>query len=160
MILQHINENYQKLNLQAEEIFLTKILQIYEMMKIRHGFMIVGLPFSGKTMAWKVLQNTMMDMKQAGLEEGKDVDVILLNPKAVSGNQLYGNSDPVTQEWKEGILSCKFRKFAAEESPSRKWLIFDGPVDAIWIENMNTVLDDNKKLCLTSGEIIAMNDEM
>lgn len=46
------------------------------------------------------------------------------------------------------MLSTRLRELAADGSADAKWLVCCGAVDPLWIENMNTVLDDNKKLCV------------
>ena len=131
-------------NIQVTDILMKKCMQLYETVTVRHSLMVVGLAMSMKTTVFKVLQHGMNNVK----DKSKFADVLMwaLNPKSITIDQIYGNFDMVSREWVEGIGATLVRKAAQmdadpELKPKRKWIMFDGPVDAIWIENMNTVMD-------------------
>lgn len=69
----------------------------------------------------------------------KGVQVYTCNPKCVSMGGLYGEQSALTGEWKDGLAACLFKEAASDISGSHKWVVFDGPVDAIWVENLNSV---------------------
>jgi len=145
-------------NVQEVGLFIAKILQLYYTIQVRHGLMIVGPTGGGKSSNYRVLQHAMSAL--AHQERFEKVHVDVLNPKSITMGQLYGYVDPQTTEWVDGVLAKLVLDCTKDESPDKHWVMFDGPVDALWIENMNTVLDDNKKLCLNSGQIITLTPRM
>ena len=68
-------------------------------------------PFGAKTSIWRVLQTALTMMKEEIPDDPLGVKVIdfLINPKSILMGQLYGNFDPQTNEWTDGILAIGFR---------------------------------------------------
>lgn len=151
-----------ELKMQCRAEFIVKIIQLLETMTVRHGNMLVGTTGTGKSTVAKILSLALTSLGKQGIDDYwyKTCKIQQLNPKAVTMGELFGEVNPFTNEWTEGIVSHLVKEavnaLETKEADWKRWIIYDGPVDALWIENMNTVLDDNKMLCLNNGQRIKM----
>jgi len=122
---------------------------------VSHGVMLVGPAGSGKTAVRRTLLSAMDAM------DGTTSVTRVFDPKAVRKDELFGVLDATTREWTDGLFTAALRAIidrAADEdtTPVRHWLIFDGDVDPVWVESMNSLLDDNRVLTLPNGERLAL----
>lgn len=160
-----------------------KIIELFTTLDVRIGIVQTGASGSGKSTAMQILNEsltTLRDVKAHPSKQFQRVVSFVLNPKSISMGELYGFFHPTTREWTDGLASSILRACITEkseqlmnsnstsskggatptESPGEGgpfyWVTFDGPIDVLWIESMNTVLDDNMTLCLANGERIKL----
>ena len=144
-----IKEVMQEQHLTESDAWMTKILQLYQIQNIHHGVMMVGQSATGKSAIWRVLLQALQKV------EGVEGVCHVINPKVMSKEALYGTLDSTTREWTDGLFTAILRKVVDNlrgEDSKRHWIVFDGDVDPEWVENLNSVLDDNKLLTLPNGE--------
>lgn len=149
-----IREVSRKEDLKEDENFILKVVQLGELLEIRHCVFVMGPPGSGKTTTWKILA-------KANTAAGNKTTTQDLDPKTVSTRDLYGYTNMTTKEWKNGLLSHYMQYFSEETVDGKpKWIVLDGDLDANWIESMNSVMDDNKLLTLANNGRIVVKDYM
>ncbi|CAH8607094.1 unnamed protein product [Heterobilharzia americana] len=160
--LSEIETVLQEMGLQIVSDQVLKVIQFFETLLVRHGVMLVGPTGGGKTTVYRVLAKVLANLHAANLPDGRPeyqpVKTYVLNPKSITMGELYGEVNKLTLEWHDGLLASIVRQTCVDSTQDHQWVICDGPVDALWIENMNTVLDDNKMLCLANSERIKLTN--
>lgn len=140
-----IEKAFGEMSLQYDDHFSPIILYLKHTLSVRFGIILVGPSTTGKT--------TVLNM----LSHLQDTSLIMINPKSIALDELFGHMSR-NSEWKEGIASFLIKE--ANQRVENSWIVFDGPIDSSWIENLNSVLDDNRTLCLANSERIRLKENM
>jgi dynein heavy chain, axonemal len=150
---EHVRMACENLGNHPDDLFRLKVVQLEELLEIRHCVFVMGPPGAGKSQCWRTLG-------EARTIRGDKTKYVDINPKSVKTEELYGFISMATREWKDGLLSKIMRDLGEIPDDKPKWIILDGDLDANWIESMNSVMDDNKMLTLASNERIPLKPHM
>ena len=126
-------------------------------MLLKHGLMLVGNSLSGKTITLKLLQylNKIKVEKGDTSNDFSEIDIRTIFPKSVELDELYEKIGSDGQ-YHDGLLTYYLKDISNtryDDWTTRviKWLFLDALVDTLWIESLNTLLDDTRMLSLPSG---------
>ncbi|OWZ16518.1 Dynein heavy chain [Phytophthora megakarya] len=179
---EEISKQLRLAGLQGPPQWTKKLVQLFATLEVRVGVVQIGSTGNGKSTALRVLKSAVTSLRERRAHPDvrfQRVVSFTLNPKSISMIELYGFFHPATHEWTDGLASkllrtciedkneeilarhCANQAVGVTSDPSTwnipfYWIAFDGPIDAHWIESMNTVLDDNMTLCLSNGERIKL----
>lgn len=135
--------------LKSSDIWIQKCHQVFEIQALHTGFMLVGKAGTGKTTLFRNLIKTIQQVSD------KENLVFTLDPKVIGKDAMYGTIDYSTREWSDGIFTSIIRRSIESTKGENKkniWIVMDGDIEPDWVENLNSVLDDNTSLTLPNGE--------
>uniref|UniRef100_A0A1I8HIQ5 DHC_N1 domain-containing protein n=2 Tax=Macrostomum lignano TaxID=282301 RepID=A0A1I8HIQ5_9PLAT len=125
----------------------------------RHGVILLGESGSGKTSCGAVLLRALAE-RPAPRAAPESQSPWRRRPSRAT---LFGKLDAASNDWRDGVFSALWRRIRRAKREQQQqhqqqaaWLVLDGPIDAVWVESLNSVLDDNRLLTLANGDRISM----
>lgn len=170
----------EKLDLCGSPYVITMCTQLISNLKFKHGIMLIGESLSGKSTCLEVIKSLNKNfLDGTNIKDLKDIEQFLYEissitifPKALELDDLYGKLIRTREEvrYTEGLLPYHLKELSNVESKQSqdktnkklhyKWLILDGSIDSLWVETLNTVLDETKMLSLPSGYRVNVKNDI